>query len=357
MASSATRPIGAEVTRSSLSDGSFGKVGIVSAHFADGEVFSGTFSVVGRNDVLTAGHLMFNPARGGAVVRAEFHLAADYNRQTGQFEFRAHPTFTYTPETGRLRHFGEQAYADADHRTFGAAETAYDVALVGLDQPIGDRNGWLEIDVAGSDERVKGLSVGYPAGAKGMIMREVDAVRGSASLEGSSAIWSEGDLHSTRIASLSPGDSGGPLLAGGKIIGVASSSAGGGVEVAPGHYASLWARFDLTYASIVEEMVRNDVLVAAVPQDASAVRPAKAGAVERGPQLASTGGADYLMGGSGKDIISAGRGDDVLVGGGGADRLSGGAGADRFVYEDVTDSAARASRSDVMTDFSLRTRA
>lgn len=322
MANTTARPIGDEVSRQQIGGDPFGQVGVVFVEFPNGEVYSGTFSVVGRNDVLTAGHLLFNPNRGGAAVRAEFYLGADYNKQAGRFEFQPHPTFSYTPASGRLLHFAEQTFADADHTTFLTTESAWDVALVGLDQPIGDRAGWLGLNPGVTADQSAALSIGYPGGATGMLSRTVDVVRGTPGGEGTTGIWSEGRLDSTRSASLSTGDSGGPLLVDGQIVGVASASAGGGVQVGPGLIAAMWARLDLTYDRLVMEMAQNDVLLGGAPQ----------------------GVGDSERAG----LLAAGR---VMRGGRGADVLRGTEGADTFVFDDPAGLSAKAKQSDSVVGF------
>lgn len=63
------------------------------------------------------------------------------------------------------------------------------------------------------------------------------------------------------------------------------------------------------------------------------------------------GGNDILFGGAGKDALFGGEGNDILVGGAGKDTLTGGGGADAFVFS-LSDSGAKRSNADVITDFS-----
>lgn len=62
-------------------------------------------------------------------------------------------------------------------------------------------------------------------------------------------------------------------------------------------------------------------------------------------------GNDTLNGENDNDTLNGGSGDDTLIGGGGADHLTGGAGQNVFVYQELSDSLAGASR-DIIADFS-----
>lgn len=67
--------------------------------------------------------------------------------------------------------------------------------------------------------------------------------------------------------------------------------------------------------------------------------------------LRGGGGRDSLYGGDGTDTLLGGSGADYVNGGAGKDRMAGGTGRDLFVFLSATDSAARASSADVITDF------
>ena len=67
-----------EVTRSELQTAPYSRVGIVIVTFPNSKQYSGSFSLVGRNDILTATHVVFNPELGGLATKLEFYLGAGY---------------------------------------------------------------------------------------------------------------------------------------------------------------------------------------------------------------------------------------------------------------------------------------
>lgn len=54
--------------------------------FADGTVSIGTGSLVGKNDVLTATHVVYQPAHGGYATSVQVFPGADLNGVTGAME-------------------------------------------------------------------------------------------------------------------------------------------------------------------------------------------------------------------------------------------------------------------------------
>ena len=68
-------------------------------------------------------------------------------------------------------------------------------------------------------------------------------------------------------------------------------------------------------------------------------------------QLYGGDGNDQLSGGLNKDRLDGGAGNDLLDGGFGRDVLIGGLGSDRFDFNTLADSAAAATRRDVIVDF------
>jgi V8-like Glu-specific endopeptidase len=101
-----------EVTRSELQTAPYSRVGIVIVTFPNSKQYSGTFSLVGRNDILTATHVVFNPELGGLATKLEFYLGADYNKITGEFETRGYQ-FTVIPNANNVKYFNS-AYQDSD---------------------------------------------------------------------------------------------------------------------------------------------------------------------------------------------------------------------------------------------------
>lgn len=59
-----------EVTRSELQTAPYSRVGMVNVTFPNSKQYTGTFSLVGRNDILTATHVVFSPNDGGLATKA-----------------------------------------------------------------------------------------------------------------------------------------------------------------------------------------------------------------------------------------------------------------------------------------------
>ena len=75
-----------EVPSSEIRTGWYSKIGIVFVTWPDGQRSSATCAVVGQNDILTAGHVVYNPDRGGWATGLEFYFGADYNDVTNSFD-------------------------------------------------------------------------------------------------------------------------------------------------------------------------------------------------------------------------------------------------------------------------------
>lgn len=221
-------------------------VGLMQVSWPSGERTIGTFSVVGRNDLLTAGHMVYNPDYGGYATNFEFYLAADYNFQTNRFEDRGN---LLRFQNFELYAFGSQLYQDSDNGTVTDAESQYDVALIGLDTAVGDQYGWLTL-ATGFDSAQTAVAVGYPSAtySTGMMLDNVAVTA-----------LTSADIYTSSRASLSEGSSGGPLLALGtnaaltkNVLGVMSSTDG---------RSNTWADLDLTYSDILTAMAANNVLI------------------------------------------------------------------------------------------------
>ena len=75
-----------EVPSSEIRTGWYSKIGVVFVTWPDGLRTSATCAVVGQNDILTAGHVVYNPDRGGWATSFEFYFGADYNNLTNSFD-------------------------------------------------------------------------------------------------------------------------------------------------------------------------------------------------------------------------------------------------------------------------------
>jgi V8-like Glu-specific endopeptidase len=211
-------------------------VGLLAASWPDGTVTFGTCSVVGRNDILTALHCIYNPDKGGLASGLKFYFGADYNETTGLFE-----SIVYTPAFSKIAVAAlvDRVFVDADHSTMTKAEAAYDVALIGIDAPLGDTLGWLSLasEYTGSQT---GSSVGYPVGSTGMMMETVNVVRDSA--------WG---IFNSATETMGAGSSGGPLLINGMVAGVKSTD--------------LWwsdVGIAFLHSTLLANIAKNDYLIA-----------------------------------------------------------------------------------------------
>lgn len=315
-----------EVSRQAIADSPYRQVGFLLAYLSNGRVQQGTFTLVGRNDFLTATHLVIDPATQAPVQRIDFYLGADLNRLSGNFsgsngtrftgtlEFAPYDIITYTPASGSLLAFAREFDQDGVAGSLLDSEAQHDLALVGVNVAIGDRAGWLTINPLRT-QFGSALSIGYPQGATGMMARTV-----TAGMQGHSAIFSSasGDLQ--------PGDSGGPLIAGREVVGVAS---GGTASTA------VWAAVGSHVDALLAEVARNDRLLGVTDARAVADYSGMADDAAQALQgfaadelIAVGGGNDTLHGGAGHDTLLGGEGDDLLAGEAGDDVLIGGAGND-----------------------------
>lgn len=187
----------------------YSNIGLIVAHWPDGTQSIGTFSLVGRNDILTAGHLVHAPRAGGWAAGFEFYFGADYNSVTGRFE--SWIAEAHYAESNVVA-WPDAIYTDGNDRTMLQSEARYDVALIGIDVPIGDSLGWLGLD-PGHDAQQTAVAVGYPSGTTGMMQDRV-SVR----------LNRDYGLYESASGSLGAGSSGGPLLVEDRVVGVKSTT-------------------------------------------------------------------------------------------------------------------------------------
>ena len=320
-----------EVAFADITTAPYRYIGLVLAYLPNGRVHQGTFTLVGRNDFLTATHIVIDDVA-QPVQRMDFYLGVDLNRQSGNFsgsngslfsgtlEYAPYSVITWTASTGSLLAFPDKFNQDGDVTTLLDSEVPHDLALIGVNQAIGDQTGWLNMNplITTADNA---LSIGYPQDATGMMMRTVSATHAG----------SEALLRSSR-GELRPGDSGGPLLSKGDVIGIAS---GGTADDA------VWAALSNHYAELAAAVVSNDSLLGGENTDtvyfdyraAANDTPQWLQGYDVAECISGGGGNDTLLGAGGNDNLDGGddadqlygdSGDDLLCGGGGNDTLNGG---------------------------------
>lgn len=213
----------------------YSPVGVIFVHWADGSTTQGAATVVGPNDVLTATHVIYDPARGGLARNFDLYFGADYNTWTGQFDSTAASgvlkagTFAWDA----LR-FSSQVFSDG-FAAISTAESAYDVALIGVSARIGDSTGSLGID-PGRDYAQTAYELGYPDTGTGL-------------MEASTFVDSSGGVYFASQGGLGTGNAGGPLVTADDYV--------LGVKSATGSNVQSWADLRVTN-SAVQSFMAND---------------------------------------------------------------------------------------------------
>ena len=118
----------------------------IEARFPSGEMYTGSGVVVGRNDVLTASHLIYSVEEGG--------LAEDINVYPGRNGFDM-PFGSY--DWDFVSYF--EVDLDGDGYLY-KSDSEKDLAVIGFDQPIGDETGWFGLDGNGTSGNYN--LTGYP---------------------------------------------------------------------------------------------------------------------------------------------------------------------------------------------------
>jgi len=195
----------------------------ITVTFPDGFSARASGVVIGRNDVLTALHVVYRAERGGWASTVEVTPGAD----TGPFD-APYGTFTsWGTVDGRTGNW------DPDNDGFLTdVEAQWDLAVIGLRSPIGEASGWVQpLQLA---EDFHGTMAGFPARPPSGV--GIGMMREAAFADGSSQ-YGIYDVAS----SLGPGASGGPLLyASGSQTYVAGVLSSGTTDLSLSTYAGLF---------------------------------------------------------------------------------------------------------------------
>ena len=262
------------------------------AIWADGSTSRASGVIVGYNDVLTALHTVYDASLGGWARGVSVMPAAD--------------TQPWSEPFGTFRNIGSMVGRASNWDLNGdgyltQAESAGDIALLGMTTRIGDITGWLPVRQQPND--FYGVMAGYPVNQPGLMAEQVFADAAS-----SHTVYN--------IASgLGAGASGGPLLETvdgiHHVVGVLS---GGNHDDSSSTFAGLFS--GSTWSWLQDAMAANDSLLGYRPPTSV---------------LTASGGL-IVSGGAGDDVLVGGPGWDVFSGGGGSDTIQGGAGIDLAIY-------------------------
>ncbi len=252
-----------EISSATRDDSPYCCIGLIQVTFPDGTQVQGTCSLVGPNDILTATHVIYSPDHGGWADSITVYFGADFNNITTTFEDYG---YEYTPHRFQVNGWPDQVFIDNDNDTMLQSESEYDVALIGVDDAIGDTLGWLGLSVGYSTVNV--TAVGYPAGATGMMMERT-------TVTSNDAHW----IYEAGHQVMGPGSSGGPILVGDSVIGVKSTS-------------SWWADLTFGFDRLLDLIADNNALLA---------------------NIMGTEGNDNLTGEAAGDIIDGGYGSDTVT--------------------------------------------
>lgn len=215
-------------------------IGFISATFPNGKIFRGTCTLVGRNDILTATHVIYSPDDGGWAVGYDFYFGADYNAITDRFEDKG---YKYSPTQWSVAGWPDQTFMDYNNKTMLPSETKFDIAMIGVAEPIGDVLGWLGLD-PGYNSSHSANAVGYSIGTTGMMQETVTVQKD---------FYNE--IYKSNYTTMRQGSSGGPLLIDNYVIGVMSAGVAN---------TAMWADVGTVYSYLTNFMDSNDSLLAVI---------------------------------------------------------------------------------------------
>ena len=230
-----------EVSASQRQNSPYAAVGVLITTWSDGSQGAGTCAVIGRNDVLTALHCVYDPDKGGWAEKLEFYFGADYNSKTNSFDSSDWVYSLTSGFTWEIQGWPTAAFKDSANNTMTPSEAAYDVAIIGVSRPIGDITGWFGLD-SGKNISAKATQVGYPVSSTGMMTSEIMVTK--------NLLW---EVYEAQADNMGAGSSGGPLFTSdNQIIGVKSSG---------NSTFSTWTDIGHLFEEIVSITEDNDLLL------------------------------------------------------------------------------------------------
>lgn len=253
-------------------------IGLLKTTWADGTASTGTCTLVGQNDILTATHCVYDPDKGGWASGFSFNFGADYNATTQRWE-----SYGYAVEYVKwvATAWPGGAFSDANNDTMMPTESQWDAALIGIDRAVGNTLGWLGMSSGFNSGLSYADAVGYSVGGTGMM------------IEKSVPVSANGAWYQSSKDILGPGSSGGPLLASSSgstkdtVIGVKSTG-------------TYWADLSKVWDPLIQAMADNDAII-----------------VNGNP--VSIAENETFTGSSANDVFTGGTGNDTIDGGAGID--------------------------------------
>jgi V8-like Glu-specific endopeptidase len=244
-----------EVSASLRTTAPYSAVGVMFVYWPDGTASLGTASVVGRNDILTATHMVYSPDHGGWATGFDFYFGADYNNTLDRFDSS---TCSYTLRSGsftwQVKAFPSNVFTDSQASLLTYGESQYDVAMIGVSKAVGDATGWFAVD-PGRDVTQTATQVGYPTTGTGMMAGTLSVMHDSYY-----------GLYSATTDAMGPGSSGGPLITADGVV-VAVKSAGSGS-------LSMWADVGSVWSALSQFMASDETLLGVTAPAAPAPAPA-----------------------------------------------------------------------------------
>ena len=230
-----------EVSRHDLAFKPAQQIVLLVATFSNGSSNRGTGVLVGSNDILTAGHVVYSHANGW-MEHLQLWFAADFNPNTNQLETIGEPvpwsSWTVTA-------WPSQIFSSSPAYTSTPQETQFDTALIGIDYAVGDVLGYLELN-----EGFNQTSIPFAASAYGYSsgFSALTRLQTVASKYGPSA-----NMYTIPEQLLS-GASGGPLLtANNEVIGVASAGSR--------DTGTQFSDISTVWPGLIEAYHQNDILL------------------------------------------------------------------------------------------------
>ncbi len=221
---------------------------LVQATYPNGVSYWGSGVMVGRNDVLTAGHVVYNPAWGG--LASSVTVIPAYVPELGLNGPHGSSYASVTAADTQFDPDGDRR-AESGNGGPGLFGSERDLAFLTLQTPLGDRTHWMGLDPT--------FKQGY-ANQSGYPFLYGNRLTNDTAYASDDAVDAFTDL---RWFETRPGNSGGPIWHYGPdgqpaVVGIVSSGSGGADGARGG------AAFDIatSYESILGWITSNDHLIA-----------------------------------------------------------------------------------------------